>query len=58
MLVDGIARVEKMKGKYVIKRRGMYLNDIFKTETEAQKVCDRWNDNTKVSRGAKSKSKK
>lgn len=48
MAIDNIARVEKMKGKYVVKRRGMYVSEIYKTEAAAQKIADKWNEHIKI----------
>jgi len=45
MAIDNIARVIPMKGKYVVKRRGMYVSEVYRKREDAQKVADRWNEN-------------
>lgn len=53
MAIDNIARVVKMKGKYVVKRRGMYVSEIYKTETAAQKTADQWNEHIALAKKVK-----
>ncbi len=55
MAIDNIARVVKMKGKYVVKRRGMYVSEIYKTELAAQAVADQMNKHTDLYKKAKKK---
>lgn len=53
MAIDNIARVEIMKGKYVVKRRGMYISEIYETLDEAQKIADQWNLHFQLAKKAK-----
>jgi len=58
MAIDSIARVLKMKGKYVVKRRGMYVSETYKTESAAQGIADQWNEHTALAKKNKKKKSK
>ncbi len=55
MAVDSIARVEKMRGKFVVKRRGMYVSETYKTQAAAQAIADQWNEHTALAKKSKKK---
>lgn len=47
MSIDNVARPVEMRGKYIVKKRGMYISEIYETEAEAKIVADRWNRHSK-----------